>query len=260
LEDKRALVLIPARYASSRFPGKPLALIAGKSMIQRVYENCQQAGQNSLKIQFSIAVVTDHDEISDHVKSFGGEVCRVDDPVSTGSERICLAYQRFYSDKNFDLVFNVQGDEPLLMADELISLASFHLDSTHDLTTLVKPMLGRGEDFKNSNRVKAVFSKENGRCHYFSRAPIPHNRDNTEDENGVWHLHIGVYSFRPAALDTFCAASESPLEAVEKLEQLRALDLGLSIGAMETNLELMGVDDPSDIQKLEEVLRDQENK
>ena len=143
------VVLIPARFGSSRFPGKPLAKIAGRSMIERVYANCKAAG-------FKTAVVTDNDEIEVHVKSFAGVVLRVDDDVPSGSERIALAYQRFFQDSNADLVINVQGDEPLLKGDVLKELAEFHLNSSYPIATLLRERRSSEEDFKNPNVVKAV--------------------------------------------------------------------------------------------------------
>jgi 3-deoxy-manno-octulosonate cytidylyltransferase (CMP-KDO synthetase) len=240
------VVLIPARFGSSRFPGKPLALIAGRSMIDRVYSNCKTSG-------FKTAVVTDNDEIEKHVLAFGGTVLRVDDDVPSGSERIALAYQRFLSDTKADLVINVQGDEPLLKGEVLKELAEFHLKSSYPITTLLRERKASEEDFKNPNVVKAVWADKTGQCLYFSRQSLPYDRDGGKDYS--WYQHIGVYSYRPEALLAFVKLPMSPLEDLEKLEQLRALENGYSIGAVLTTQKLMGVDVPDDIQKVEGALK-----
>lgn len=240
------VVLIPARFGSSRFPGKPLALIAGRSMIDRVYSNCKSSG-------FKTAVVTDNDEIEKHVLSFGGTVLRVDDDVPSGSERIALAYQRFLASEKADLVINVQGDEPLLKGEVLKELAEFHLKSSYPVTTLLRERKASEEDFKNPNVVKAVWADKTGQCLYFSRQSLPYDRDGGKEYS--WYQHIGVYSYRPEALLEFVKLPLSPLEDLEKLEQLRALENGYSIGAVLTTQKLMGVDVPEDILKVEGALK-----
>ncbi len=239
------VVLIPARFGSSRFPGKPLAQIAGRSMIERVYTNCKASG-------FETAVVTDNEEIETHVKSFGGIVLRVDDDVPSGSERIALAYQRFFENTKAELVINVQGDEPLLQGDVLKELAEFHLKSSYPITTLLRARKVSEEDFKNPNVVKAIWSEQTKQCLYFSRQSLPYDRDGGREYN--WFQHIGVYSYRPEALLAFVKMPMSKLEDLEKLEQLRALENGYSLGAILTTQKLMGVDVPEDIKKVEGVL------
>ena len=239
------VVLIPARFGSSRFPGKPLAKIAGRSMIERVYTNCKAAG-------FKTAVVTDNDEIEAHVKSFAGVVLRVDDDVPSGSERIALAYQRFFQDAKADLVINVQGDEPLLKGDVLKELAAFHLKSSYAIATLLRERKSDEEDFKNPNVVKAIWSEKTNQCLYFSRQSLPYDRDGGKTYS--WYQHIGVYSYRPEALLSFVKLPMSKLEDLEKLEQLRALENGYSLGAVLTTQRLIGVDVPEDIIKVEGAL------
>jgi len=241
------VILIPARFGSSRFPGKPLAKIAGKTMIERVYENCHTSG-------FKTAVVTDDDTIEAEVKKFNGEVLRVDDDVPSGSERIALAYERFLLKFQPKLIINVQGDEPLLKGETLRKLAEFHLNSSFSVATLVRPRSTVEEDFKNPNVVKAIWTKAQGQCLYFSRESIPYSRDNISDY--TWYQHIGVYSFKPEALLQFVKMPNSNLENLEKLEQLRALENGLTFGAMLTNQKLIGVDVPQDILKVEGALNE----
>jgi 3-deoxy-manno-octulosonate cytidylyltransferase (CMP-KDO synthetase) len=243
--NSSVVILIPARFASSRFPGKPLAKIAGISMIQRVYQNCALSG-------FETAVVTDNDEIENHVKSFGGKVVRVDDDVPSGSERIALAYERYFSKLKPDLVINVQGDEPLLIGTILKELAEFHLKSSYAVTTLIRERKNTEADFKNPNVVKAVWSPVNGQCLYFSRQSLPFDRDGGKEFS--WYQHIGVYSYKPAALSAFVKLPMARLEDLEKLEQLRALENNMTIGAVLTKQELIGVDVPEDIKKVEGAL------
>jgi 3-deoxy-manno-octulosonate cytidylyltransferase (CMP-KDO synthetase) len=240
----KVVVLIPARYQSSRFPGKPLSLLKNKTMIERVYQNTAMSG-------FECAVVTDDDRIEAEVKRFGGKVIRVNDDVPSGSERIALAYERFYEEKA-DIVINVQGDEPLLPGESLKSLAQFHLNSKFDVTTMVRPRKSSEEDFKNPNVVKAVLAEASGQCLYFSRASLPYDRDQKNEYE--WHQHIGVYSYRPEALKAFVKAPLARLEDLEKLEQLRAMEMGFSIGALKVNMILQGVDVPEDVQKVERYL------
>jgi len=253
VSKKRVLILIPARFDSTRFPGKPLATILGISMIQRVLTNCSQA--HAVGYEFEAYVVTDNQKVEDHVKNFSPNVVRVDDDVISGTLRIELAYKRYFQDNNFDLVINVQGDEPLLESDDLVRLAQFHLESPFDIATLVKKQWGLEGDFLDPNKVKVAMSEETGKAFYFSRASIPYKRDATADPSGdYWFLHIGVYSYRPKALLAFAHHKETRLENKEKLEQLRALEIGLSIGARETESVVIGVDVPHDIKRVEEVL------
>lgn len=242
----RVVILIPARFASSRFPGKPLALIDGKSMIERVFKNCSESG-------YPTYVVTDHDGIEKHVKDFGGKVIRIDDDVPSGSERIALAYERHLKLDNPELVINVQGDEPLLKGNVLKELAEFHLSSKFDIATLLRERSVKEEDFKNPNVVKAVFTPASNQCLYFSRQSLPYDRDGGRDYN--WYQHIGVYSYRPKALSAFVKLPLARLEDLEKLEQLRALENQMTIGAILTTQKLIGVDVPEDVKKVEGALK-----
>ncbi len=241
------VILIPARYASSRFPGKPLTMISGKTMIQRVYQNCLDSG-------FETAVVTDNEEIERVVKSFGGKVLRVDDDVPSGSERIALAYERFLAESKPSLVINVQGDEPLLKGSVLKELAEFHLKSDFEIGTLLRERNSSDEDFKNPNVVKAIWSQVSQQCLYFSRQSLPYDRDGGKSYS--WYQHIGVYSYKPSALSAFVKLPMARLEDLEKLEQLRALENKMRIGAILTTQKLMGVDVPEDVKKVEGALNE----
>lgn len=254
MSKKSVLILIPARFASTRFPGKPLALIDGKTMISRVLENCLNAFDP--EIHFESYVVTDSPEIERSFTSTPINVIRIDDDVISGTLRIELAYKRFFADREFDLVINVQGDEPLLEGRELVSLAKFHLESHFSIATLVKKYAGFTDGFFDSNKVKVALSELTKQAFYFSRASIPFKRDSGSSiDADYWFHHIGVYSYRPDALEKFAHSPVSRLEDLEKLEQLRALEIGLTIGAIETNCHVIGVDHPEDIKKVEEVIR-----
>lgn len=253
MSKKNVLILIPARFASTRFPGKPLAMISGKTMIQRVLENCLKTTHSN--IHFDAFVVTDESRVEEHVKTFSPNVVRVDDDVISGTLRIELAYARYFKEKSYDLVINVQGDEPLLEGSDLARLAEFHLSKNVEITTLVKKHMAFDEVFRDPNKVKVAMSETTGDAFYFSRAPIPFKRDAGVDaKNDYWFLHIGVYSYKPEALSAFAKAPVSRLEDLEKLEQLRALEMGMKIGALETRSVIVGVDHPADVLKVEEVL------
>lgn len=246
--------MIPARYGSTRFPGKPLADLAGKKMIEWVYDQCQEEiTSDEILPPIEISVVTDHPEIEEVLKSKGRNVCRVDDNVSTGSERIYLAWQRFYKDEQYEFIINVQGDEPLINKKDLIGIINFHQKSQFDITTYVNKSNSE-EDFNNSNCVKALLNEETGECHYFSRSAIPHHRN--RDFEYFFH-HIGIYCYRADCLEKFFNGKKSRVEELESLEQLRALDLGMRIGAVITDKKFVGVDTPEDIGKLEGVLSEQ---
>lgn len=238
------LILVPARFGSTRFPGKPLAKINNKPMIQYVSENCEKSG-------FDYAIVTDNAQIEECVKSFGGKVVRVDDDVTTGSERIALAYQRHFKGKGYSYVINVQGDEPLLTGEIIKSVGAAHKCSQFDIYTAVKERVSSEPDFLNPNIVKCVKSPITNQCLYFSREKIPFSR---EKKAYNWFQHIGLYSYKVEALNKFVGLEVSSLEDLEKLEQLRAIENGLTIGAKEIELTLIGVDMPEDIKKIEGVL------
>lgn len=214
-----------------------------------VFENCR-CDKNDLFLR--PCVVTDDKRIEAEVLSFSGEVVRVDDQVQTGSERVFLAYERFFKNEAWDLIVNIQGDEPLLTSEMIEEIIRSHLESSFDIMTMVKKMTNDHDGFIDRNRVKVIFSKNTKKCHYFSRAPIPFDRDG--DEN-YWYLHIGIYSYRPDILTSFSHASQTEYEKRESLEQLRALEIGHSIGAVETDKMIFGVDTPEDLKILEGVLR-----
>lgn len=236
------LGVIPARYASTRFPAKPLVDIAGKTMIQRVYE---QVKKSSLVNE--VLVATDHDEIYKKVKSFGGNVCMTREDHVSGTDR-CFEALSLQQNK-FDYVINIQGDEPFIQPDQIDLLAGL-LDGKTEIATLVKKIELQDQLF-NPNVVKVVFAKT-GEALYFSRSTIPHLR-NIAEENWLqqysFYKHIGMYAYRTDILQQLTGLSVSSLEKAESLEQLRWLENGFKIKVAETYIETIGIDTPEDLQK-----------
>lgn len=238
------LAVIPARYASTRFPGKPLVDIGGKTMIRRVYEQVLQARRVDAAV-----VATDDEKIFEHVLSFGGEVCmtRADHP--SGTDR-CAEVAGHFPEAKF--ILNVQGDEPFVQPEQIDLLADTLTGSEQfSIATLAKK-IEQQEMLFNPNVVKVVFSEANGAI-YFSRHPIPFVRG-TEPENWlsqqIFFKHIGLYGFRRETLLAIAALSPTPLERAESLEQLRWLENGLRIAVGITELETTGIDSPEDLEKI----------
>lgn len=239
----RILGVIPARYASSRFPGKPLADIAGKSMIQRVYEQCSKS--NSLN---KVVVATDDERIFEAVKAFEGEVVMTDPGHQSGTDRCFEALSNVGTE--YDYVINIQGDEPAIDPDQIDLLANL-LDGEVELATLVKELTSLNE-LHNPNVVKVVFDIY-GRALLFSRSTIPHVRNASENEwldNHKYFKHIGIYAYRADTLAVITQLKPSSLELSESLEQLRWLQNGYSIKVAETHHESIGIDTPADLEKL----------
>ena len=234
--------IIPSRYASTRFPAKSLAIIKGKSMIQRVYEQAQQSSALN-----DVLIATDHQEIFDHVKKFGGAVCMTKADHVSGTDRCyeALTLQR----KKYDYIINIQGDEPFIQPAQ-IDLLSGRLDGQTEIATLVKPV-ETTEQLFNPNVVKAVLN-QNMEALYFSRSAIPHIRNAPQEEwmnKHKFYKHIGMYAYRADVLHRLTKLSVSSLEKAESLEQLRWLENGFKIMVAETLTETIGIDTPEDLQK-----------
>ncbi len=240
----KVIGVIPSRFASTRFPGKPLKLIAGKALITHVIEGAKQCKKLS-----EIIVATDHEEIAALARKSGVEVVMTDPDLPSGSDRVWAAVQN----KDFDVVLNIQGDEPLIYGEPLDSLADAFQDASVQMATLAKPFQNH-EDFLSQNIAKIVLTRDHNAM-YFSRLPIPHTR-NTPGEAGGYACvkHIGLYGYRKAFLKTFCAQAPTAIENGEALEQLRALWMGQPIRVILTKFESWGVDTPQDVLKVEEIL------
>jgi 3-deoxy-manno-octulosonate cytidylyltransferase (CMP-KDO synthetase) len=282
----KILGVIPARYASTRFPAKPLVEIDGKSMILRVYEQAKQC-----KSLAHVVVATDDERIFTHVQSFGGDVMMTSAAHQSGTDRCAEVVERL----NFDLqtafldsdtapiigkitprfegiftaVINIQGDEPFIQPEQIEKIAEIlrgpsiknsklkmgenaaKCDNNFDIATLAKSIDNQA-DIENPNVVKVVFGA-GGRAVYFSRSPIPYLRGvarNAWAESGPFFKHIGLYGYKTNVLLDIAKLAPSRLEKLESLEQLRWLENGYSIGVAETNLETIGIDTPEDLAKI----------
>ena len=234
--------VIPARFASTRFPEKALADIAGKSMIERVYLQTKKAKSLS-----KVIVATDHQKIENHVRAFGGDVVMTSESHVSGTDRCfeVLSKQK----ESFDYVINIQGDEPFIAPEQIDLLASL-LDGMTQLATLVK-VIENTEDLLSPNVVKAVVS-ERKEALYFSRSAVPHMRNIPQNEwitKHSFYKHIGMYAYRTDVLEQVSKLKPSELEKAESLEQLRWLENGFKIKTAETKLETIGIDTPEDLQK-----------
>ncbi|NLV91784.1 MAG: 3-deoxy-manno-octulosonate cytidylyltransferase [Firmicutes bacterium] len=234
--------IIPARYSSTRFPGKPLAELAGKPMIQHVYERAASATTLS-----EVIVATDDARIMAAVEKFGGRAVMTSPEHPTGTDRLAEVAANLDS----DLIVNIQGDEPLL-ASEAIDAAVQPLMADPDLPMgTLKHRIEDPSEVTNPNVVKVV-TDQKGLALYFSRAPIPYNRDS--DGSPVYYKHIGLYVYRREFLLTFARLAPTPLETSEKLEQLRALENGYKIMVVETTHQSIGVDTVEDLERVRQIL------
>ncbi|MCB0403042.1 MAG: 3-deoxy-manno-octulosonate cytidylyltransferase [Flavobacteriales bacterium] len=237
------LGIIPARFASTRFPGKPLIDIQGKSMIQRVYEQSRKAKR--LK---EVVVATDDERIFDHVKSFGGHVIMTATHHESGTER-CAEAARLLGGV-FDVIINIQGDEPFIDPEQIDLLCACFQDPETDIATLIKPIKDTEELF-NPNRPK-VDVDDHDFARMFSRSAIP-VLDLPEEkwlENHVYFKHIGIYGYRSHVLAEICQLNPTPLEQAERLEQLRWLENGYHIKTAVTHVEAIAIDTPEDLAKI----------
>ncbi len=245
----KILVLIPARYASSRFPGKPLAVIKGKAMIHRVYEQ-------SVKAYDDVCVATDDQRIYDKVKEFGGKVVMTSTEHQSGTDRCLEALERFSAETglHYDAVINVQGDEPFIKPEQIRLVGELLSGDNADIATLVMRINSVGE-YNNSNSPKVVIDK-NGYALYFSRASIPFLRGvEATDEilrNGTFFRHVGMYGYKSDVLQKICSLPQSFLETSENLEQLRWIENGYRIKTAVTDSQTHAVDTPEDLKFLNE--------
>lgn len=247
------IAIIPARYASTRFPGKPLAILGGKPIIQHVYERVSQ-------VIPATYVATDDERIHQAVEEFGGKAIMTSTEHRSGTDRCYEALTK--TEGEFDVVINVQGDEPFIHASQLESLMDCFEDETTDIATLVKPFtpeMGLSA-LKNPNSPKVVIGRE-GQALYFSRSVIPYLRGIPEEEwlsRHTFFKHIGLYAYRSQVLKKISAMPAGILEQAESLEQLRWLEAGLKIRVGQTDIETIGIDTPEDLTHAEFFLSEQQ--
>jgi 3-deoxy-manno-octulosonate cytidylyltransferase (CMP-KDO synthetase) len=241
----KIFAFIPARYQSTRFPGKPLALIGGKPMIQHVYERAMSCPEIS-----EVYIATDDERISECVLDFGGKAVMTEQAHRSGTDRIGEAAVKMGVKKG-DIIVNIQGDQPLLHPSTVSRLIKPLLeDQAIPMTTLKWEMKDIG-DIQNPNHVKVVSDRKDFAL-YFSRCPLPFFRD--AESRHVYYKHLGFYAFRMEFLLKFTRLSQGVLEAAEKLEQLRVLEHGFKIKVVETPFNSIEVDVPEDVMRVEEIL------
>ena len=237
--------IIPARYASTRFPGKPLADILGQSMIQRVYERASQVLE-------TVVVATDDQRIYDAVVKFGGRVVMTSENHKTGTDRCYEALTKL--SETYDVIINIQGDEPFISTDQLEALKNCFVSDNIQLATLVKPFdtTSSFAELENSNTPKVVLS-QTGEAICFSRSVIPYVRGIDKDRWASAHTfykHIGIYAYRADILKKITQMSQTPLENAESLEQLRWLENGLHIHTAVTLADNHSIDTPEDLERV----------
>lgn len=246
--------IIPARYASTRFPGKPLAEICGKTVIHRVYEQAAKALD-------TVLVATDDERIYDAVEAFGGKVVMTRTDHRCGTERCLEAYQAITTptwreQNNTDtVIINIQGDEPFIQPEQIQSLMDcFEQNAQTEIATLIRPYSDKDTlaELENPNTPKVAWSRETGEALLFSRSIIPYLRGTDKSEwlaRGQFFRHIGMYAYRADILQRITQLAPTPLEQAESLEQLRWLENGLHIRVAQTDIQTIGIDTPEDLEK-----------
>ena len=240
------LGIIPARFGSTRFPGKPLAMIGKRTMIQCTYEQTEQALQH-------VYVATDDVRIAEAVKAFGGKVVMTSEKHTSGTDRCFEALEKIkqLEERDFDIVINIQGDEPFIHPDQILSVASCFENPNAQIATLAKASSCEADIF-DSNKPKVIFNQKKEAI-YFSRSPIPFLRG---EEKNNWHNlhtyynHIGLYGYKSSALAAITKIEPSPLEKAESLEQLRWIEHGYIIACNITTHDTIAVDTPEDLERI----------
>jgi 3-deoxy-manno-octulosonate cytidylyltransferase (CMP-KDO synthetase) len=235
--------IIPARYASTRFPGKPLIDIKGKSMIQRVYEQVLKAGLNN------VYVATDSEQIYHHVNSFGGNCLMTSEAHQSGTDRCneCALQLNLFAN---DVVINIQGDEPFIQAEQITKLAACFDDANTHIATLIKEITNKN-DLESHSIPKVVLNKNNEAI-LFSRSVIPYPAKKSIEElinAGIYFKHIGIYAYRVETLKEIALLPASKLELTESLEQLRWIENGYKIKTAITTVETIAIDTPEDLSR-----------
>ena len=243
-----AIAIIPARYSSSRFPGKPLALIAGKTLLQRTYEQAIQC-----KVLSRILIATDDQRIFDHATSFGAEVVMTPTDCPTGSDRLAYVLKQYPELQQADIIVNVQGDEPCIDPNAIEKLvAILSSDQEAVMSTACFPLTCPHE-VSNPNTVKCIFDR-NHNALYFSRGLLPSGRSEKYCPNTPYYKHVGLYAYRPDFLLKYGTLPMTPLQIAEDLEQLKVLEHGYKIKVTIINKVGPDVNTPEDLIKVEQAL------
>lgn len=250
------MAIIPARYASTRFPGKPLALLGGKPVIQWVWENVSAMPELACAV-----VATDDERIAEAVEDFGGRAVMTASTHRSGTDRCGEVVRKLREEgQAFDVAINVQGDEPFVRQEQLRSLVDCFADGEVQIATL-KTAIHSTAELMSPNNVKVVCDLH-GRALYFSRQPLPHLRGVEPEqwtERHPYFKHVGIYAFRTETLEALVRLQQSPLELCESLEQLRWLENGYEIQVKETAVANIGIDTPADMALAEQYLTKERN-
>ena len=241
----KAIGVIPARYGSTRFPGKPLAGILGKPMIQHVWERASQA-----KTLEKVIIATDDERILKKAREFGAEAVLTSPALSSGTERVAEAAK----DLDVDIVANIQGDEPLIEPQAIDEAIKSPVDNPKIPVATLAYKITKKEEIENSNVVKVVFDKDNFAL-YFSRSLIPYSKLQVPRSRITAYKHLGLYIYRKNFLLEFAQMKPTPLEKIEGLEQLRVLENGYRIKVVETECDSIGVDTPEDLEKVKAMIK-----
>jgi 3-deoxy-manno-octulosonate cytidylyltransferase (CMP-KDO synthetase) len=240
-----AIGIIPARYASTRLPGKPLVDLAGQTMIQRVVAQARISGLAR------VVVATDDARILDHVHSFGGEAVLTRPDHPSGTDRVWEAFELLGSPAEVRCIVNIQGDEPFIHPEQINALVNlFGQNPPPTIATLIKPVLTEEELL--SPHLPKVVTDQRGNALYFSRHPLPYQRQHPAAEwlhHHRYHRHLGLYAYQPDVLRQLTLLPPSPLEIAESLEQLRWLEAGFQIQTAVTELDAFGIDTPEDVER-----------
>jgi 3-deoxy-manno-octulosonate cytidylyltransferase (CMP-KDO synthetase) len=247
----RFIGIIPSRYESSRFPGKPLAVIGGKSMIQRVYEQACKA----LDIVY---VATDDQRIAEEIKRFGGHFVLTSPHHKSGTDRLAEAMQLIRKELNirFEGVVNIQGDEPFIEPRQIEEIMECFTHRETEIATLIKKITD-SDDIFNPNKPKVIFDHQM-KAIYFSRSPIPYIRHAEKEQwikSFAFYRHIGMYAYRTDVLSKITRLKQSPLELAESLEQNRWIENGYTIRVSKTAFDSIGIDTPEDLEKASALLK-----
>ena len=240
---KKVIIIIPARLASTRLPNKPLAMIEGKTMIQRVYEQALKANLGE------VIIATDGEKIANEIKKFGGKYILTNPDLQSGTDRIYSAYKLLKQD--FDIIVNVQGDLPNIDPNVISECVNLALENDCDIATSASKISDISE-INNPNVVKIALA-QNSLALYFSRSPIPFSKNINDD----YFHHIGIYAYKKNSLEKFINLTPSPLEKRESLEQLRALENGMKIAVKIVNAHPLSVDTQEDLDKVINLIKSQ---